>query len=310
MSAGPYGPHHPVLAAEVMDLLVVDRGGGYLDATAGGGGHTRELLKRLDAGGRVAALDRDPRAVEELRRRFSTDARVSVAKADFRDLAEVHEVLRIAPLAGVLFDFGVSSDMLDSAERGFSHRHDGPLDMRMDTEAPLTAADVVNTYGESELARVFREYGELRGARKLARAVIAARPLATTGELAGLVRGFSRGAEEAKTLARVFQAIRIEVNDELGAIREALPAAFGLLAVGGRMVTLAYHSLEDRIVKRFFRERCGQAGFPRGPVPPVQQAEPPVMRLLLRGAKQAGGEEIELNPRARSARLRAAERIR
>ncbi len=297
------------MAGTVVDLLVHDPEGGYLDATAGGGGHSEAILDRLGSSGRLIAVDRDSDAFTHLSRRFAGESRVKIVRANFKDIRGLDLVTDSAPLSGVLFDFGVSSHMLDSFDRGFSYRGSGPLDMRMDDRRTLSASEVVNSYDESRLAGIFKEYGEERRARKLAAAIMASRPVGDTGALAAIIRRTVPGREQVKTLSRVFQAIRIEVNGELSAIREALPAALELLERGGRLVTLAYHSLEDRIVKRFIRNRSGYGMT--DPFMPIQIAETVeiILKPLFRGARKASAEEIAENPRARSVRLRAAEKI-
>lgn len=300
--------HVPVMVEQVVAGLNIRAGGRYLDATAGGGGHTDALLAHLDDRGRVVACDRDPEAIARLEERFRRDLRVTVYRVNFAGIGGDPIVGRFAPYDGVLFDFGVSSRQIDDPQRGFSFMHDGPLDMRMDRTQPLTAADVANDYPEAELARVLREYGEQPRARRIAAEIVRARPLATTAGLAAVIERAAAGRERTKTLARVFQALRIEVNGELDAIDRALRAAYDLLAANGRLVALSYHSLEDRRVKRFLREMAGEEED-RWLALPTTGERAVRMRALPRSAVKPGAEEIERNPRARSARLRIGEKL-
>lgn len=300
-------PHEPVMLREVLEALRVRPGGAYLDATAGGGGHAAEVLERLGDDGRLVLLDRDPEALTRLEERFGGDPRVSIVRAVFRDLLRQPYVTSAGPFDGILFDFGVSSHQIDDPSRGFSFSGQGPLDMRMGDDTSRTAAEVVNDTSEAELARIIREYGEEKAARRIAREIVARRPLSTTGELAAAVSAAIAGPKAVKSRARVFQAIRIEVNAELTAIDEALPAALELLAVGGRLVTLAYHSLEDRRVKEFIR---GHGPKPVDPLlpPTAEEEEPPRLKEVVKGAGKPSEEELQRNPRARSARMRVAEK--
>jgi 16S rRNA (cytosine1402-N4)-methyltransferase len=306
--------HLPVMVDRSMELLRPRPGGVYIDATLGLGGHAERLLRDSAPGGRVIGLDRDPKALALARERLAAagDRLVTVA-ASFADLAEVTADLGVAEVDGVLYDLGVSSLQLDEAERGFSYRADAPLDMRMDPTHGTTAAEVLATYPRAELTRVFREYGEERFAPRIARFVDEARrrgPIRTTGELVDLVKAAipaaarRRGPHPAR---RVFQALRIEVNGELTALAESLPQAIDLLAPGRRVVVLAYHSLEDRIVKRTFVAAAGREGAP----PPLAPAVSPSPRLavLTRRPETPGADELAANPRAESAKLRAAEKL-
>ncbi|HEX2040418.1 MAG TPA: 16S rRNA (cytosine(1402)-N(4))-methyltransferase RsmH [Acidimicrobiales bacterium] len=299
--------HEPVMANEVVALFGDVPPGLVVDATVGGGGHARALLGAHPQL-RVLGLDRDPDALAAARTALAPfGERVRLVHDRFDRLADhVDE-----PLSGALFDLGVSSHQLDAAERGFSYRTDAPLDMRMDRTAGRTAADVVNEASEGELARLFAENGEARFARRIARRIVASRPIATTGELATVVRDAipaaarRTGGHPAK---RVFQAVRIAVNEELDVLPGTLDAAVDLLAPGGRCVVLSYHSGEDRIVKERFRHAAtgGCTCPPR--LPCVCGAEPRV-RLLTRGARTPSAAEVAANPRAGSARLRAVERL-
>jgi len=306
----PFG-HRPVMVDQVVDLLAPVPPGTVVDATVGGGGHARALLEAADHLS-VLGIDRDPAAVEAAAAALAPfGPRARVRRARFDRLAAVAAEEGLDALSGVLFDLGVSSAQLDRPERGFSHRADAPLDMRMDPDDPRTAADVVNDLAEADLARLLRRYGDERFAARIARAVVAARPLRTTGELAEVVRDAipaparRRGGHPAR---RTFQAVRIEVNRELEVLPGALDAAVDLLVPGGRCVVLAYHSGEDRIVKERFRDAAaGGCTCPPG-LPCVCGAQPRV-RLLRRGAWKPSPEEVAVNPRAGSARLRAVEKL-
>jgi 16S rRNA (cytosine1402-N4)-methyltransferase len=308
--------HIPVMLDRIVELLtpaLTAPGAVCVDATLGLAGHASALLAvqpRL----RLVGLDRDTTALERARERLAPYAeRVTLVHAVYDQLPEVLAGQGLRHVQGVLFDLGVSSPQLDEADRGFAYSYDAPLDMRMDRTQDRTAADVVNTAPPRELTRILREYGEERHARRIADAIVRARgdaPFTSTGRLADTVRDAipaparRTGGHPAK---RTFQALRIEVNDELAVLRRAVPAALGVLAGGGRIAVLAYHSLEDRIVKRSLAERSTDRTPPGLPVPlPDRQ---PDFRLLTRGAEQPTQEEQETNPRAASARLRAAERI-
>lgn len=297
------------MADEVMDRLFSDPSGTYLDATAGAGGFVRRILDLLNDSGRVIAMDRDGESIRHLKAMFENDTRVVITQDDFRNTAVNPQVLAHRPLAGVLFDLGVSSHMLDEGERGFSHRVDAPLDMRMDDRAALTAEVVVNEYEPGRLERVLRDFGEEKRSGKIVRAIVDARPVASTGELAALVRSCVPWREEAKSVARVFQAIRIEVNGELEALEEALPAALEQLKPGGRLVVMSYHSLEDRRAKQFLRDMAVDCVCP--PEAPMCVCGGGRARVKLhdRKALQAHEAEIERNPRARSVRIRSAEKV-
>ena len=301
------GYHRPVLASEVAEVFRPLPAGVVVDATFGGGGHTRRLLETMEHGTRIIGIDRDPDALTHAG--LAGDDRVTLIQGNFGRLAELLESVGADSPVGVLFDLGVSSHQLDEAERGFSYRHDGPLDMRMGPDAPFTAAEVVNEWERNRLASVIRRYGEERHAGRLADAIVAARPLRSTGHLAQVVADAvpAPGRRRGHPARRTFQAIRIAVNGELDAVREGLDQALGLLVEGGRCAVISYHSLEDRIVKRRFA--AGAAGCICPPDLPVcacgRTAE---LRLLTRRAIEPSPEEVEENPRARSARLRAVEK--
>ncbi len=314
--------HVPVLAGRVTALLApaLDGPGAVLiDATLGRAGHARALLDACP-GLRVVGVDADVAAIDAARDLLAPYAdRVTLVHARYDEIPEIVAALPAAgpdpvQIMGLLFDLGVSSPQLDDAERGFAYAQDAPLDMRMDRTRDLTAADVINEYSAAELTRVLREYGEERFAQRIARAVVrerAAAPITSTQRLSAIVKDAIPAATRrtgGNPAKRTFQALRIEVNDELGTLRRALPAALEVLAVGGRIVVLAYHSLEDRIVKRDLVRLSTDQTPPRLPVP--AQASTAQFRLLTRGAERPEHEEVAGNPRAASARLRAAERIR
>jgi 16S rRNA (cytosine1402-N4)-methyltransferase len=309
--------HQPVLTDRVLALLgpALDRPGAVvLDGTLGRAGHALALL-REHPGVSLIGVDTDPAAIEASRVRLAAYAtRVTLVHAVYDQIPAILTRLGLPSVQGVLLDLGVSSPQLDDRDRGFAYSYDAPLDMRMDTGGPLTAADVVNTYSAADLARVLRDYGEERFARRIADAVVRARaaaPLHSTLQLSEIIRDSipaparRRGGNPAK---RTFQALRIEVNGELDALARALPAALDALAVGGRIAVLAYHSLEDRLVKKALTDRSADTTPPGLPVP-LPSAQPE-FRLLTRGADKPSAAETEANPRAASARLRAAERIR
>jgi 16S rRNA (cytosine1402-N4)-methyltransferase len=309
--------HVPVLLDRVLALLapaLADRDAVVVDATLGLGGHAEALLG-AHPGLTLVGLDRDPEALARSRDRLTPYAeRIHLVHAVYDRMPDVLDELGYTGVDGALFDLGVSSMQLDLAERGFAYAQDAPLDMRMDQTAGTTAGDVVNTYSVTELARILREYGEERFAMRIAQAIDRERrvaPLRSTAQLAELVREAipaatrRHGGHPAK---RTFQALRIEVNGELAAVRAAVPAALDALNVGGRIVVLAYHSLEDRIVKQAFAALATDTTPQDLPVPLPERG--PQLRLLTRGAEQASDAEIAANPRAASVRLRAAERIR
>ena len=303
--------HIPVLADELVELLDPHPGDTAIDCTFGGGGHARAIAARIGSDGTLIAIDRDPAAGE----RFAAIAPGLGCAARFiaGDFADALEELAAAGAEAncVCFDLGLSSLQLDIAERGFSYAYDAPLDMRMDPTQPLTAADVVNGWPEARLATVLRDYGEERHARAIAREVAARRPLATTGELVEAIRTavppsyrFGRG-HPAK---RSFQAIRIAVNGELDSLDRALPAAWGLLRIGGRLAAISFHSLEDRRVKRFLADRARECICPPE-LPVCVCGRAPEAALLGRRPVVSADAELAANPRAASARLRAARKL-
>ena len=309
--------HLPVMAREVVELLSPVPAGMIVDCTVGGGGHSALLLDaRPDI--TLLGIDRDADAVAAARARLAPFGdRVQVVHARFEELGEVvAEHGEGNPVMGILMDLGVSSPQLDRGERGFSYRFDAPLDMRMDARQELTAETVVNTYPEEELADVIARYGEERFARRIAHAIVAARPIASTRELADLVRDAipaatrRRGPHPAR---RTFQAIRMEVNRELPNLADGLDESVYLLGPHGRVLVIAYHSLEDRIVKQTFARWAGEDADARTRTPPKLPVEParprPLVRPLTRRPLRPSAEEVEANPRAESARLRAVEKL-
>jgi 16S rRNA (cytosine1402-N4)-methyltransferase len=313
----PEPQHVPVLMERVVALLapaLAEPGAVLVDATLGLGGHSRAVLDACPQA-RILGLDRDPDALRVAAARLSASAdRVTFVHAVYDELPRVLDELGLRRVQGVLFDLGVSSMQLDEAARGFAYAVDAALDMRMDPTAGATAADVLNTYSAAELARVLREYGEERFARQIAANVVrerARQPFDTSARLVDLIRrsipaaARRTGGNPAK---RTFQALRIEVNDELAVLRRALPSAIDALAVGGRIVVMSYQSLEDRLVKQALAAGATATGPVDLPVLPAEHE--PQLRLLVRGAETATAEEISANPRAASVRLRAAERIR
>jgi 16S rRNA (cytosine1402-N4)-methyltransferase len=303
--------HTPVLVAEVIDGLDVQEDGIYMDCTFGRGGHTRALLEMLGPNARVVAIDRDPQAVAAGRALAAQDARVSVEHANFDRVAAVaagHGIT--ARVNGMLFDLGVSSPQLDDPERGFAFQDDGPLDMRMDPGVGESAAEWLARAGADDIARVLRELGEERHAKRIARAIVARRaerPIETTRQLADIVAAVQpRAGGRRHPATRTFQAIRIHVNGELDALDAALEQVPGILAAGGRLAVISFHSLEDRRVKRFMRARSRGPSAPRG-MPVVPQGKPPELRTVGR-AIRASADEVRANPRARSAVLRIAAR--
>jgi len=300
--------HVPVLVEEVLDVLAPVAGGFYVDGTFGRGGHTERLLQAVGPTGSVLALDRDPDAVAAGRARYAQNSRVQIVHADFASLAAVvRECGGGRAVAGVLLDLGVSSPQLDVAERGFSFQKDGPLDMRMDPTRGESAAEFVARADERELRAVIGELGEERFAGRIARAIVGARsnePITRTAQLAEIVRRAVRTHDGKHPATRTFQALRMYVNDELGQLRAGLEAAFEVLAPGGRLAVISFHSLEDRMVKQFIRGKTSVDPVFAG-LPVIPPSARPTMREVGR-KRRAGVAEIARNPRARSAVLRCA----
>jgi len=303
--------HSPVMQGPALDALRIRADGVYVDGTYGRGGHSAAMLACLGKEGRLVVTDRDPQAIADARAKYADDARVTIRQANFAELGEVVDELGLGSrVDGLLLDIGVSSPQLDDPERGFSFQNDGPLDMRMDPGSGEPVADWLARAEESEIARVIKEYGEERFARRIARAIVRERestPIDRTAQLAAIVNAAVPGPPSPRHPAtRTFQALRIFINDELGALERVLDDGIGLLAPGGRFVVISFHSLEDRLVKRCF----AKAAKP----PPASRRLPSVAdfvpRLkLIGGLVQADEGEIQRNPRARSARMRVAEKI-
>ncbi|MBA2778770.1 16S rRNA (cytosine(1402)-N(4))-methyltransferase RsmH [Billgrantia kenyensis] len=304
--------HASVLLDGAVDALVHDPGGAYLDGTYGRGGHSRAILARLTPQGRLLAIDRDPQAIAEAK--VLTDTRFSIVQGEFAQLEAVARQHGLhGQLAGVLLDIGVSSPQLDDPERGFSFLRDGPLDMRMDPTQGESAAQWLSRASEADIAHVFKVYGEERFARRLARAVVARRlerPFLRTGDLAEVLKAAHPAWEKGKHPAtRAFQALRIHVNGELEQLDAALSAALEALAPGGHLVVISFHSLEDRRVKRFIREHVrGDSDIPRGV--PVREDQLAKRLETLGKARRPSPAEVEDNPRARSAVMRVARKLR
>jgi 16S rRNA (cytosine1402-N4)-methyltransferase len=304
--------HVPVLLNEVVDALQPRDGGRYVDGTFGAGGYTAAMLDRADC--RVIAIDRDPDAIaagRPLAERYAP--RLRLIEGRFGDMAELLSAEGVDDVDGVALDLGVSSMQFDQPGRGFSFRASGPLDMRMERKGP-SAADLVNEAEEAELADIIWRYGEERRSRRVARAIVEARKdkrIETTGELAEIVRRAvgPQGRDESDPATRTFQALRIAVNDELGELERGLAAAEQVLAAGGRLAVVSFHSLEDRAVKEFVRARAGRTPGPSRHAPPRADARAPALRDLTRKPLTPSAAEVSANPRARSARLRVAEKV-
>lgn len=305
--------HRPVLLQEVLAALAIRPDGLYLDGTFGRGGHAAEILSRLGPDGRLLAVDKDPQAIAVARQRFGADPRFAIERGSFAQLGQwVAERGWMGRVSGILLDLGVSSPQLDAAERGFSFRQDGPLDMRMDPEQGMSAADWLAQAKEEEIARVLKEYGEERFAKRIARAIVRSReelgPITSTARLAEVVARANPAWEKGRDPAtRSFQAIRIFINRELEELEAFLDQCVAMLAPAGRLAIISFHSLEDRRVKRFIRQQ--QHGEELPPDLPLRQSELWQPRLRAVGkAIFAGEAELAANPRARSAVLRVAER--
>ncbi len=297
--------HAPVLCNAVVAALVTDPAGWYIDATLGGGGHSAALLDVLESEGRVIGIDQDAEALTEAQARLQHHGERFIAvQANFADLERVTAEQVGAGVDGVLMDLGVSSHQLDAPQRGFSYRADGPLDMRMDPTSGQTAEALVNHGTVSDLAHILRAYGEEPRARRIAHRIVKARPITSTQALVDVVEACVPFRDRIKSLSRVFQALRIAVNDELDVLEQALHAALAVLNVGGRLAVISYHSLEDRRVKRFLRAGNFEGHAPRDFYGNVLTP----WRLITRKPMMATSDEVAQNPRARSARLRVAEK--
>lgn len=307
---GVEGTHVPVLFQPVLNGLQVRPGGQYIDATVGGGGHAAGILTISSPGGRLLGLDRDPAAVEVASARLASYAGRGVfVCGSFTRLAEIARACHFVPPDGTLFDLGLSSLQLADPLRGFAFMTDGPLDMRFDPAAGgPTAATLVNELSREELTTILYQYGEEAQARRIAEAIVAARPIHTTQELVSVVEQVVKRRRRIHPATQTFQALRIAVNDELAALEAALPQAVEILAPGGRLVVISFHSLEDRIVKRFMRRESRDCVCPPG-LPVCICNHRATLRLVTRKPIRPIAEEVAANPRARSARLRVAERI-
>ena len=304
--------HTPVLREEVLTWLITSADGVYVDATLGGGGHAESILQRLDPTGMLVGFDADPDAIRFAAARLSSfGGRATLVHDNFRNISAALAQRGIDQVSGILFDLGVSSYQLDEPSKGFSFRGDDRLDMRMDPSQPLDARAVLNQYDEALLAGIIWKYGEERASRSLARAIARQRtkaPLETTGELVALVKSVVGERFLIKTLARVFQALRIEVNKELENLTDALAQAIGLLHPGAHVVVISYHSLEDRIVKETFKREAALIRPSGNKFVPDTILEPK-LRILTKKPVEATDEESRANTRSRSAKLRAAEKL-
>ena len=308
--------HVSILAPECMEILRPERGGVYVDCTAGGGGHSFEIARRLPEGGRLICLDRDDAALAACEKRLSPFAdRVTLVKTNFSGIGSALDSLGIEQIHGVMWDLGVSSYQLDEKGRGFSYTAEAPLDMRMDQSAAFCARDVVNGYSETELIRVIRDYGEEKFAARVARIICetrAEKPIETTSELADIVYraipAAARRNEKQHPARRTFQAIRIEVNGELDSIPPSLEEAIRRLAPGGRAAVITFHSLEDRITKQTFSELASGCTCPPN-FPVCVCGKKPIIKLLNKKPILPSEEEIAYNPRSHSAKLRGAEKL-
>lgn len=310
--------HTTVLLHETVDGLAIKPNGVYVDCTLGGAGHSEYLLSQLNTDGHLYAFDQDQKAIENAKIRLAeyvTKNQVTFVKANFRELTTELNHLGVTEVDGILYDLGVSSPQLDEAERGFSYHQDAPLDMRMDQDAPLSAYQVVNEYSYHELVKIFFRYGEEKFSKQIARLIErkrADKPIETTGELVDLIKeaipapARRKGGHPAK---RVFQAIRIAVNDELGAIESSLEQAIDMLTIEGRVSVITFHSLEDRIVKTMFKEFSTPKDMPPG-LPVVPEEFQPILKLVNRKPIIPSEEELQDNNRARSAKLRIAEKMK
>lgn len=299
------GYHRPVLAEVVVELMAPVIPGVVVDATFGGGGHARRMLDEFGEDVNLIGIDRDPDAVAN-----ATGLRATVVEGNFGDLANVVGDVSTDPVSGVLFDFGVSSHQLDEANRGFSYRRSGPLDMRMGPDALITADEIVNEWPAEDVARIIREYGEEPLARRVARAIVASRPIHSTAALSTVIADAMPAARRraGHPARRTFQAIRIAVNRELEAVASGVEQAVDLVRPGGRVIAISYHSLEDRIVKREFAERARGCTCPPD-LPVCGCGNTAEVRILTRRPLRASDDEIAQNNRARSARLRAVEKV-
>jgi len=297
---------------EVVNFLNINSQGIYIDGTVGSGGHAEAILSRLSNGGKLIGIDRDIEAIERAKKRLSCyGKKVHLVHARYEEMEKIVMTLGLAEIDGILIDTGVSSEQLETPERGFSFLHNGPLDMRMDRSDGISAADIVNNYDEKDLISIFKNFGEERYAVKIARAIVKERcnnPITETAKLAEIVENVVGRREKIHPATRIFQALRIAVNNELEGLKKGLEAGLKLLKSGGRIVVITFHSLEDRIVKQvFLKHAVKKEALPEGGI--WKNFEEPPVRIITKHVIKASEEEIEINPRSRSAKLRVAERI-
>ncbi|MDT2756433.1 16S rRNA (cytosine(1402)-N(4))-methyltransferase RsmH [Enterococcus asini] len=310
--------HYTVMLKETVAGLAIKPGGIYVDCTLGGGGHSEYLLSQLDSSGHLYAFDQDQKAIDHAKIRLAKyveAGQVTFVKQNFRYLKEALAELGVTKVDGIMYDLGVSSPQLDEAERGFSYHQDAPLDMRMDQSATFSAYDLINEYDYHQLVKVFFRYGEEKFSKQIARKIEERRkqqPIKTTGELVDLIKeaipapARRKGGHPAK---RIFQAVRIAVNDELGAVEDSLMSAIELLAYQGRISVITFHSLEDRIVKNIFKEYSTPQDLPPG-LPVVPEEYQPILKIINRKPLVASEAELAENNRSRSAKLRVAEKVK
>ena len=303
---GSQNYHVPVMLHEVIDGLSIHPEGVYVDCTFGGGGHSRAILEKLNEQGKLVVFDQD----EDSRKNVPDDSRILFLPHNFRHLQRMLRLHRLVSVDGILADLGVSSHQFDEADRGFSTRFEGELDMRMDQRQSFTAYQVISSYSEERLHRLFERYGEVTNAKTLAKTIVSLRhavPLKTISNFKSALSGIVKGNPN-KYFAQVFQALRIEVNDEMGALKELLEQAPGVMKPGGRMAVITFHSLEDRLVKNFFRKGSFEEQQDDNPFEQTEKNVSP-FRLVNKKPILAGAEELKRNPRSRSAKLRIAERV-
>ncbi len=311
--------HVPVLLHETVDGLALQPDAWVIDGTLGAAGHSEAILEAIGPNGRLLGIDRDEGAIVRARQRLARfGERVTLRQGNFSELGAIAHELGFTGVQGVMLDLGMSSDQLDATDRGFSFQIEGPLDMRMDVSHPLTAGEIVNQWSQDQIADLIYEYAEEPRSRRIARAIVAARPLRTTTELAEVVAQAlgGRKGQRIHPATQVFQALRIAVNDELGALKAALPQIVSLLAPGGRVAIIAFHSLEDRLVKRFFQQEARDCicdtlpGYISSRAPqPCRCGHLATLKIVTRRPVQPGEAEIARNARSRSAKLRIAERL-
>ena len=301
--------HEPILLNESIQMLITDRSGTYVDGTLGGGGHAEAILNKLGREGRLIGIDRDDEAIARCRQRlFSYGDRVSIVQGEFGEIDRLLDDMGVSQISGFFLDLGVSSHQIETVERGFSYLSNGPLDMRMDTSSAKNASDVITHYSEKDLTHIFSQYGEERHALRIARRIVERRKrdvIDTTGALADIVRHLTPYRQQIKTLSRIWQGIRFEVNNELEQLRMGLEKIYSYIKIGGRIVVISYESLMDRMVKRFLRGE--NATFMKKEYPIIRSNFK--FRVLTRRVIRPTEEEVRQNPRARSARLRVGEKI-